>query len=74
MDITDIAAQIETTGAQLAVAKIMRILGRVEDWAPDQLDYIAETLMDLRPEGIPSFVDQDEAAIEFWQNAADEVC
>lgn len=73
MDIKDIAAQIEPTEAQLAVAKVMRILGRVEDWTPDQLDYIAIALTDLRPQAIPSFVDQSEAAVEFWQSATDEV-
>ncbi|AXH70525.1 hypothetical protein HOT75_gp139 [Gordonia phage Daredevil] len=66
MNIREIAAQIDPTEAQLAVAKIMHSLGSVYDWSADQLEYIAMALP-AAPDGVADYTDQDDAALAFWQ-------
>lgn len=68
VDIADIAARIDPDKARLAVARMCAALGAELDWGSDTLEAIAEAVTPAAPNGFPSFTDQDDDAIEFWQN------
>ncbi|QGJ97362.1 hypothetical protein PBI_ISCA_82 [Mycobacterium phage Isca] len=67
MSIEDIAALIPADKAQLAVARVIAALGSQFDWDSDTLDGVANAVKDVVPAEIPSPFDQDDEAIEFWQ-------
>ncbi|AZS12049.1 hypothetical protein SEA_ZETZY_79 [Mycobacterium phage Zetzy] len=67
MNIRDIAALIPPDKAQLAVARVIAALGSQYDWNADTLDGVAEAVKSVVPEQVPSPFDQDDEAIEFWQ-------
>ncbi|AEK07437.1 hypothetical protein ROCKSTAR_74 [Mycobacterium phage Rockstar] len=67
MDIRDIAALIPADKAQLAVARVIAALGAQESWDADTLDGVAEAVKGVVPAEVPSPFDQDDEAIEFWQ-------
>ncbi|ALF00963.1 hypothetical protein SEA_SERENITY_96 [Mycobacterium phage Serenity] len=68
MDIREIAARIPADKAQLAVARVFVALGSQFDWDSGTLDHVAEAVASAHPQGLPSVFDQDEAAVEFWEN------
>lgn len=41
-------------------------LGEEFDWSSDTLDKVAEALVPAKPADVPTFVDQDEDAENFW--------
>ena len=70
--IQSIAAQIPAGQAQIAVAKVMAALGCQFDWNSDTLDWVAEAIKPVADSlrGVPDCMDQDDAAVEFWQSIA----
>lgn len=66
--VADVAARIDPDKARLAVARMCAALGAELDWGSDTLEAIAEAVTPAAPNGFPSFTDQDDDAIEFWQN------
>ena len=67
-----VAAAIDPGRARLACALIMASLGAYESWSSEHLEWIAGDLIPVRQgTGLPSFVDQDADAIEFWQRVID---
>lgn len=71
-NIRDVARKIDPWAAQVALATIFTILGSEEDWGSDQLQDIGAICTDLQKETIlPSIGDQDDAALEFWNDRKD---
>lgn len=68
VDIAEIAARVDPDKARLAVARMCAALGAEFDWGSDTLSAIAEAVTPAAPNGFPSFTDQADDAIEFWQN------
>ncbi len=71
MDINNIAAQIDPSKAQLAIARLCVALGREFDWNSDTFNDIAAAVRPAVPEGLPPIMGQDEddeAAFAFWRN------
>lgn len=67
MHITEIASRIPVDVAQLAVARVLVALGSETDWSADTLDCVAAAVGQARPEDLPPVFDQDESALNFWQ-------
>lgn len=67
MRIDEIAALIPADDARIAVARVLAALGSATDWGADTLDYIATAVAPLRPEELPPVFDQDDSALDFWQ-------
>jgi len=67
MRVNEIAERIPADAAQLAVARILAILGSQFDWDSSTLDYVAEAVAPSIPRGVPSVFDQDGDAVVFWQ-------
>lgn len=66
--IDDIAARVDPTKARYAVARACAVLGRVFDWGSDQLSDVGNVIAPAAPSDCPSFFDQDDDAIAFWQS------
>jgi len=66
--IADVAARIDPGKARLAVARMCAALGAELDWGSDTLEAVAEAVRPAAPNGFPSFTDQDDDAVDFWQN------
>lgn len=67
--IEDVAKLIPPDTAQRVAAKVMAALGSQLDWNSDTLEWVAEAMKPLDGiGGTPRFMDQDDDAIEFWQN------
>ena len=67
MRVDEIAARIPADDARIAVARVLTAPGSETDWSADTLDYIATAVAPLRPEALPLVFDQDESALNFWQ-------
>lgn len=67
MNIKEVADRIDPRKAQLALAGVFVALGHEYDWSSDTFSEIADA---VRPAhegtGLPSVMDQDEDACEFW--------
>ena len=60
--------RIDQTRAAKAVLSVAAILGSVEDWSGDQLEYIADAIrLVVADAGLPSFEDQSDEGIEYWE-------
>lgn len=69
MNIHKIAAMVDPAKAQLAVAGAMVAFGYEAQWDSETIEHVASALAPAFPEGVPSVFDEDdEDAIEFWQN------
>lgn len=67
--IEDVARLIPADKAQLAIARVMAALGSQFDWNADTLDWVADAVRTFnRIGGLPTFIEQDDDAILFWQN------
>jgi hypothetical protein len=69
-DIATIAAQVPSSAAQYAVAKIMAALGSQSRWNFETLDSVAEAVRPVMKdmEGlVPSVFDESPSAVEFWE-------
>ncbi|QNL30593.1 hypothetical protein SEA_SPEEDDEMON_1430 [Gordonia phage SpeedDemon] len=65
--IIDIANKIDARKAQIVCAKLIAHLGGEEFWSPDDLEFISIALAPVAPSDTPSFTDQDEDGLAFWQ-------
>ncbi|MET4614076.1 hypothetical protein ABIC28_005089 [Rhodococcus sp. PvR044] len=66
--ISEIAARIDPAKAQIACANILVSLGGYAEWSSDHLEWIADALRPVHEgTGLPSYTDQDDAAVEFWE-------
>lgn len=64
--IDELAALIDPTEAQKAVAEILATLGSAEHWNGDQLELISMSLNGVCPVD-HSWSDQSEEELEFWE-------
>ncbi|MEB3023367.1 MULTISPECIES: hypothetical protein [Mycolicibacter] len=68
--IESIAAMIPPHAAQLAVANVLAALGSQLDWNSDTTSNVANAVASISQylPDVPSYFDQNDAAVEFWQN------
>ncbi len=68
--IGSIAAMIPPHEAQIAVAKVLAALGSQLDWNSDTTSNVASAVDDVGQylPGVPSYFNQDDEAVAFWQN------
>lgn len=72
MNLHQVADKIPAPEAQLAVARAMVAMGSEAEWDSGTIECVVEAMAPAaRASGLPSFVDQDAAAVEFWGNIAD---
>lgn len=67
MRIEELAARITARDAQLAVARVLAVLGSEFDWNADTLDQIVTAIGPAIPAGVPSCFDQSDDDITFWR-------
>lgn len=51
-----------------AVAHMLRILGRAEDWNADTIDALVNAILNAKPPTLPSICNQDPQALAYWTN------
>lgn len=68
MNINEIAAKIDPDKARLAIAHAMVALGSELDWDSETIEHVASALSPAFPADLPNAFDQDQAAVEFWQD------
>ncbi|WNM66440.1 hypothetical protein SEA_CULVER_173 [Gordonia phage Culver] len=77
MNISNIADQINPRHAQLALARIMKSVGEVDEWDSETIEWVMEDIMRATPKTMivedaevidwPSYTSGSIAAMEFWQ-------
>lgn len=71
MHISEIAARIPARDAQLAVARVLAVLGSEFDWNSATLDDIVTAISPAIPTGLPSCFDQSDDDISFWRGVSE---
>ncbi len=67
-----VAAAINPTAAQLAVAGALATVGAVESWTSETIEWVVQDLLVALPAGIPSPTDSDDdEALTFWRAVDD---
>jgi hypothetical protein len=68
--LAEVAAQLDPVKSRLALAGVLRALGAKQSWDSEVLDWVGESIRRsgvLEDAELPSCFDQDDEAVEFWQ-------
>lgn len=66
--LAEIADRVDPTKARHAVARLCVLLGSELDWDSGTFNDIRDAIIPAAPNSCPPFFDQDDEALEFWQN------
>lgn len=66
-----VAAAIDPAAAQRAVAGALAIVGSLEQWNSETIEWVVADLLKALPAGVPRPVDQSAEALRFWKAVED---